>query len=542
MWGRLRRSFGFICLGLAAGGDLLAMDQRRVEDILPKVKQYLDQAKGEWKVPGVSIAIYDHGEVQYINAGVQSIAKKGSTTEETVFCVMSCTKIVTVLVIHRLAEEGKLGLEDRVIDWLPWFKLSDDEETKKVRVKHLLAHCIGLQSFSGDDFWHLGFSQPEIFERLSKLKMQHKVGEEYGYQNMFVAMAGEIIKKATGQLLSEVYQRYIFDPLDMTRSSLGRHPKGFWSWMKGLFKSDPRHDAKGMATGYSWRHGGPQPTECDDQYVLPATSGVNSSTADYIKLIACLVHHGVIQFGPYKGQRLISEDSWKWITSPQSHIRHVREDNSQFPVPRIEPGSFYYGNGVFGMKYGVEGSRINLLVHMGSGSGWRTLWGAVPDGDFGVVIFTNLGSINSNMLPEALLYKIIDLAFQFPPLDWQERTFRNQRMHRKFLTHQYDSTIVGPPVEAVSLVGRYTNDLYGNAAIILKDGQPVLVYRKRKVPLTLIGGTVYSFDAYDLNPHDGDDERGQLFFQLSSSGNIKGLTIDGLRDGDPHFKFEPSHK
>lgn len=511
------------------------LSHKTVQDILPEFEIYVKKAQKEWNVPGVSIAIIENGNVSFINSRLQNFHQENSITENSIFCIMSCSKIITVATLQQLVDEGKLSLEDKVIDHLPWFKLKDDDETKKVTIRHLISHCIGLPSFSCDTLWHLGFSQQEILQKLSEIDMKNKVGEKYGYQNAFVGIAGLLIEKVTGQPLKKIIQAYIFDKIGMDYSSLGPHPSGLWHRILQFFKEDKRHNPSYIIPGYQCLKGKPTPLITQDQYVFEGTSGVNSCTSDFIKFIACLINRGIIEFGPLKGQRLFSEKAWNTMSSAQIKVGHIREDNTQFPVRRIKKGSFYYGNGMFGMKYGKDRKRIKLLFHMGAGSAWRSLWAAVPDYKMGIVIFTNYGSIGTNLLPEALAYKFLDTYFNFSKHDWNADILKKQHHIQEYFKNRYNSYIMAPSLDIEKLEGNYQNDFYGDLKIQEKGGKLILEYRNRKIPLHHIGGTVFSLESHLLTPHYGDNDVCTLYFQISKE-KIKGLHISLLREGNNLFK------
>jgi CubicO group peptidase (beta-lactamase class C family) len=43
-----------------------------------------------------------------------------------------------------LADQGKLHLDDRVVDHLPWFRMADPYVTREMRIRDALAHRSGL--------------------------------------------------------------------------------------------------------------------------------------------------------------------------------------------------------------------------------------------------------------------------------------------------------------------------------------------------------------------------------------------------------------
>src|SRR3546814_4525870 len=100
-------------------------------------------------------AIVKDGEVVLERGyGVRKLGEPAKVDAHTQFAIASNTKAFTAASISILADEGKLKLDDRVIDHLPWFRMSDAYITREMRIRDLLAHRSGLGLGAGDLlFW-----------------------------------------------------------------------------------------------------------------------------------------------------------------------------------------------------------------------------------------------------------------------------------------------------------------------------------------------------------------------------------------------------
>ncbi|MDR1907493.1 MAG: beta-lactamase family protein [Holosporales bacterium] len=525
----------FLLFTLLFNNAFATITHKTVAEILPQYKEYVKKARESWKAPGVAIAIIENGQVTFISNGVSKVGGNDPITEDSIFCIMSCSKVITVSVLQKLVDEGKISLEDKVTDYIPWFKIGDKETTAKVKVKHLISHCIGLPPFSGDTFSHLDYSQKEIIDILGMIPLKYPVGEKYGYQNVFVGIAGLLVEQVTGKSLDVLMNEYIFEKLEMQRSSVGPDLPGIWARILQFFKKDRQQ----MSTvcGHRRVHDQVVVSNSKYQYVFSGTSGVHSCTRDYIKLVACLINGGVIEFGPHKGERLFSERAWQTMSSPQISIGHIRDDNIQFPVVRMKKKSFYYGNGMFGMQYGENERFIRALSHMGAGTGWRSIWFAVPEHKVGIVIFSNYGSNSTNLLPEALTYQFLDMYFGFSDNDWSAAILKKHLRTKKFIKSQYDSYVLGPAIKSNLVIGEYKNDLYGTLSVKEKNDTLWINYRKRNIPLKHIGGPVFELDPNELSSNFCDDDYCNVYFVTDKkTGTVTGVEISQLREGDKIFK------
>ncbi|MFX1267051.1 MAG: serine hydrolase domain-containing protein, partial [Promethearchaeota archaeon] len=106
----------------------------RFEEIEQKVVDLMR----EFKIPGLSIGIVEHGKPIYAKGfGTRNIEKNLPFTENTLFGIGSISKSFTALALFQLVQEGKINLQDPVNKYLN-FKLGDDKNP--IKICHLLSH------------------------------------------------------------------------------------------------------------------------------------------------------------------------------------------------------------------------------------------------------------------------------------------------------------------------------------------------------------------------------------------------------------------
>ena len=139
---------------------------------------------------------------------------------------MSMTKSLVGLAVGFLVDEGKLKLEQPVSTWFPqWSKAPYDTIT----VEHLLTHRSGIEPYrntrpiyQSKDFVALALSSP----------VHHQPGTRFAYNNNALNLLAAVVAKASGQSVSKVLKRRLFEPLNITR----------WHW-----RTDPAGNEQGMA-------------------------------------------------------------------------------------------------------------------------------------------------------------------------------------------------------------------------------------------------------------------------------------------------------
>jgi CubicO group peptidase (beta-lactamase class C family) len=92
-------------------------------------------------VPGLSIGIIKANKVIFKKGyGVTSTLDNFPVTTETIFPLSSCTKAFTAAAMAVLVDEGKINWNDKVVKFLPDFKLSDPWITKELTISDILSH------------------------------------------------------------------------------------------------------------------------------------------------------------------------------------------------------------------------------------------------------------------------------------------------------------------------------------------------------------------------------------------------------------------
>jgi len=163
----------------------------------------------------------------YSPSGIVAIARHGSILRShtwgddgydlnTPFRVASCTKSFTALALLILRREGRIGLDDAVVDHLPELKVEAPADWPTLRIRHLLSMSAGLAT---DNPWgdrQESRSRDELSAWLSGgLRLVFAPGSSFEYSNLGYAFLGEIITRLSGQDYREFVRERIIDPLGL---------------------------------------------------------------------------------------------------------------------------------------------------------------------------------------------------------------------------------------------------------------------------------------------------------------------------------------
>ncbi len=141
---------------------------------------------------------------------------------DTIFPILSITKPMTATLIMCLVEDGLLGLNRPVVDYLPEWTAKGAEE---VLVHHLLTQTSGFDDFAfleayANDFLDIERLSVEeymrrVLDRLYALPLKKRAGEEMNYSALIFRLLGEIVERVAGRSFADFAQERLFSPLGM---------------------------------------------------------------------------------------------------------------------------------------------------------------------------------------------------------------------------------------------------------------------------------------------------------------------------------------
>ena len=169
MVGAMAMAMAMAMAGMTASGVTLAAETAALPAGMQQFDAQMERVRKQFDVPGIAVAIVKDGQIVLERGyGVRELGKPAPVQADTLFAIASNTKAFTAASLSILADEGKLSLDDRVIEHLPWFRMSNPYVTNEMRVRDLLAHRSGLSLGAGDLlYWPTtGYSNKEVAQRL----------------------------------------------------------------------------------------------------------------------------------------------------------------------------------------------------------------------------------------------------------------------------------------------------------------------------------------------------------------------------------------
>jgi D-alanyl-D-alanine carboxypeptidase len=313
------------------------------------VDAYLQAEMEKLHIPGLSVAVVSDSKVVLARGyGLANVELSVPATPESVYKIGSITKPFTAAAIMMFAEEGKIGLDDAILQHLhdlppAW---------SGITVRHLLTHTSGIKNFTNianyPSIIRKDLAPGEIIELVLELPLDFRPGERFAYCNTGYTLLGMIIEKVAGKPYGEFMAERVFQPLQMTVTRL----------------NDFRDIIPNRVSGYKWANNENELWNCefDSPTHLYASGGLVSSVLDMAK--------------------------WDAALSTEALLKKSSLDQIWTPV-RLNGGETSgYGFGWFLLEHGSR----NVVQHSGGTLGFLTNISRFVDDRLTVIVLTNLDS------------------------------------------------------------------------------------------------------------------------------------------------------
>ncbi|MCA2005350.1 MAG: beta-lactamase family protein, partial [Ignavibacterium sp.] len=372
---------------------------------------YVNRGLQNWQIPGAAVLVVKDGKVVVAKGyGVKELGTNDKVDENTLFMIGSNTKAFTGTALALLEQERKLKLEDRVIKYLPDFKMKDEWVTSHLNLLDIVSHRMGLETFQGDFmYWTSDLTADEVIEKFGKLTPKYEFRTKYGYTNAGYALAGKVIEKVSGKSWAEFVKDKIFKPLEMSSS---------------VPLSEDFLRAKNIAKPHTFVSGKMSVIPIQNIDNLAPCGSIGSSIND-------LSHWLIAQLdsGKYNNQKVIPYQAIQKTRQLLSIERRVRH-------PYNKTHYSLYGMGWAFQDY--EGRE--LVMHTGGVNGFVTSVTLIPEEKLGIVVLTNT---DQNAFFQSLKWEILDAYLGLPYRNYDSTFYagflKRQKKKKKWLKEVRDS-------------------------------------------------------------------------------------------------------
>ncbi|MCC5951890.1 MAG: beta-lactamase family protein [Acidimicrobiia bacterium] len=313
--------------------------------------------------PGCVAGVVEGGQQTVVAHGMADLDAGEPLHAGSVFDLASVAKMLTGAVVVALEEDGVVGRDDLVADWLPELQ----RVVGDVTVADLLHHSSGLVDY-GDLLDDDGIDIDDPATQTDALAAiaagppaQLPPGRDFDYSNTNYVLLAEVVAAATGRPFDEVLADEVLEPLGMVDAFLPT--------------TRPVRGEK-VVVGYEWDD------ESDDGWVAVVSpwtqvgdGAVHATVADVLRFATAVVD-------PADAPGVGGE---RWAAALVA------------PGPTPEPSGDGYAAGVVVSDGGA------VLGHSGSWLGTSTAMVALPDEGVVAVALCNVDDLDAAAVAEAFL-------------------------------------------------------------------------------------------------------------------------------------------
>lgn len=158
----------------------------------------------KFDVKSSAIVVVKNGEIVLSDGFGKESVLGADVSEKSVFEAGSNGKMIAAYITLKLADDGKLNLDDKITQYLSPDWTTNDERFEYITVRELLSHTAGFSPS-----FELGIDKNIYFDP----------GTQFSYSGVGYIYLQQVIETVTGEKFETVAQSYVFAPLAMTSST-----------------------------------------------------------------------------------------------------------------------------------------------------------------------------------------------------------------------------------------------------------------------------------------------------------------------------------
>lgn len=196
-------------------------EEKDYSEAFELIDVWLEAQKDFEKLPGITAVMVKDQDITWSGAFGMAHAKEEVEMEtSTLFSICSISKLFTAIAIMKLYDEGKLRLDDRIEDVLPWYDLKQQyTDSGPITIRSLLTHSSGLPREANAPYWtgpDFPFPTMEkVKEGLKEQETLYPASKWFQYSNLGLSLLGEIVEEVSGVSYDEYIQKHILTPMGL---------------------------------------------------------------------------------------------------------------------------------------------------------------------------------------------------------------------------------------------------------------------------------------------------------------------------------------
>lgn len=477
------------------------------------------RAMKAFQVPGMAVGIVKDGKLVYAKGyGVRELGKPGQVDADTLFQIGSNTKAFTTAALALLIDEGKLHWDDKVIDYLPQFRMQDPYVTREFTIRDLLTHRSGLGMGAGDlmFFPATDFSRDEIIHGLRYLKPVSGFRSKFDYDNLLYMVAGQIIPAVTGRSWEDFVTQRILEPLQMQPCAANY---------------DRISDRSDVAAPHVLIKGELKAIPVLNMDAVGPAGTINCSINGMAKWLETQLAAGKMPTGRQLFSTVRSEEMWTM--------------NTIIPVSPLLASMYRTHFNGYALGWGVQDVLgYKKVAHTGGVLGSVTWVAMIPELQLGVLVFTNQ---QSGIAMETVGDQILDAYVKAPRRDWiaigSEYSAKRDAAAKTVedAAAKIEAAAGSPLLALDAYAGTYHDPWRGEATVRRENDKLILKFSRTNAlegPLTPYSGNIFIVHWNDRTL----DADAYVRFEQGYDTKVDGMTMTAVSPAtDFSFDFQDLH-
>jgi len=385
---------------------MVGMSEKRLQLLDQFIQDYVNKGF----IPGGVFLIARDNQIVYNKTfGFRSSDSKIPYKKDDIFRICSMTKAITTVAIMQLYEQGKLGIDDAVQDYIPAFRKTEVIDTfndkdssyttvpvkSPITLRQLLTHTSGIAygdfypgkiqavykkfDMLGVGLSHKSWTTEEFINRLAEVPLAFQPGDHFMY-GLNMDVLGRVIEVASGEKLNDYFRKHIFELIGM-KDTYFYLPKEKQARLVPIYGYDENNKLEnivqaGLASDIDY----PKNTDIGH---YAGGGGLSSTALDYAIFLQTLQNNGI-----YNNQRILSRKTIEMMTSDQMiSLNHQGKGYSTRPgetfclgfsllteegngINSKSPGTYEWG-GYFTTKFFTDPKEDLVFVGMMQISGFQ---------------------------------------------------------------------------------------------------------------------------------------------------------------------------
>lgn len=300
-----------------------------------KLDDYIAIISKENNIPGVALAIIKDGNVIHKKFyGESNLDYDIKVSENTLFPLFSTTKIFATVAIHKLIQEEKISLQDKVSKYLDSLPIS----WRNIKIQNLITHSSGLPEIAAYERDAESVAKKKVYND----SINFEPGEKFDYNQTNFWLLNRIVHKIEGISLSEYIMKTQFPENEKS----------------ALFDGSSSNIVENRATSY-WDYpvqGYLRETDYSNPPYLYGASGFNIT-------LSCFIDWNK----RFDNNKIINEESKKRLFKPFKYQKPKSYTNGWY-MDEINGNISYYYTGSFSTGYKKFIKKDLTIIFLTNGS------------------------------------------------------------------------------------------------------------------------------------------------------------------------------